>query len=385
MCVIIIKQQKDKKVHKQTLKNSARINPHGLGIVWLDTFEVSYHKSKQYEVLHTDRPFIAHFRYATVGVVNKSNTHPFLCGNNTDELLMQNGTIRGLGSPSMCDSKVLAISLGRVKRQNWKKELSQYDSRFTTINTRTRTFQIYNKELWTKKNGVWYSKPNVLMDNLVAVYGTLKKDYSNYHHYLKKSVYLGGGKTKDKYPLLIEGLPFMVNQKGVGHNVEVDVFKVSDQVLANLDQLEGHPRWYRREEIPVKLASGKVLTCWLYFNPKKVSKNTTFHKTYTQSYTPYVGSNHWFSGYSKPKHSLIGNTPTYKASEFDWSQSSFDFDDEEVDTFREDELLLDDEEFKTKPFCVNCYNDLEFDGFSNYHCSGCDSWFTEHEVLTDSI
>ena len=82
---------------------------------------------------------------------------------------------------------------------------------------------------------------------------------------------------------------------------------------------------------------------------------------------------------------MIGNTPTYKASEFDWSQSSFDFDDEEVDTFREDELLLDDEEFKTKPFCVNCYNDLEFDGFSNYHCSGCDSWFTEHEVLTDSI
>jgi gamma-glutamylaminecyclotransferase len=348
--------------------------------VWLDTFEVSYHKSKQYEVLHTDRPFIAHFRYATIGMVNKSNTHPFLCGNNTDELLMMNGTIRGLGNEKMCDSKVLAISLGRVKRQNWKQELSKYDCRFTTINTRTRTFQIYNKELWTKKNGVWYSKSNVLMDNLVAVYGTLKRGYNNYNNYLRRSVYLGSGNTQDKYPLIIEGLPYMVNQKGLGHNVEVDVFKVGDEVLKNLDTLEGHPRWYRREEIPVKLASGKVLKCWTYFNPKTIGSNTTLHKTYTQSYT----LNNWATGYSKNK-SNDTQVKSYSPQTFDWSQSSFDFEDDEIDTFREDEILRDNEELNTKPFCVNCYHDLEFDGFSNYHCSGCDNWFTEHEVLTDSI
>ena len=34
---------------------------------------------------------------------------------------MMNGTISHLGNDLMCDSKVLAIALGRVKRENWKK------------------------------------------------------------------------------------------------------------------------------------------------------------------------------------------------------------------------------------------------------------------------
>jgi len=60
MCIIIIKQ-KGKALSKETIKTSARINPHGLGVVWLDTFQVSYHFSKDYSVLFTERPFIGHF------------------------------------------------------------------------------------------------------------------------------------------------------------------------------------------------------------------------------------------------------------------------------------------------------------------------------------
>ena len=386
MCVIIVKQSKDKKVSRGVLKTSSKVNPHGLGVVWLDTFEVSYHKSKDYKVLDVDRPYIAHFRYATVGKVNRANTHPFVCGNNADELLMMNGSIYSLGDQQTCDTKVLAKQLGDKPRQMWKQELSKYDCRFTTINTRTRTFQIYNKELWTKKNGVWFSKDNVLLDNVVAVYGTLKKGYSNYHHYLRSSKYVGGGVTQDKYPLLIEGLPYMVNKKGVGHNVEVDVFKVSNTKLADLDTLEGHPRWYKREIIPIKLKSGKVIDCWLYFNDKHIGKHTQMHKTYTQSFFGYnrpTWSNKWNNyGLSKRK----AQVPSYEPKEFDWSQSTFDFDnDMKVDTFREDEILREEDLYDRKPFCVNCYSDLEHDGFSNYHCSGCDSWFTENEVLTDSI
>lgn len=349
MCIIIIKQQKDKKVHKQTLKNSSRINPHGLGVVWLDTFEVTYHKSNEYAILHTERPFIAHFRYATIGKVNRENTHPFVCGNNSDELLMMNGTIRNLGNDTMCDSKVLAHSLGRVKRQNWKSELAKYDCRFTTINTRTRTFQIYNKELWTKKNGVWYSKPNVLMDNLVAVYGTLKKGYNNYNSYLRRSVYLGGGVTTDKYPLIIRGLPYMVNQKGMGHNVEVDVFKVSDEVLENLDRLEGHPKWYKREEVEINV-KGKVLSCWVYFNPIDISGAIEFHKTYTQQ----------------------TSIPSYTPTDYDWSQHTFDFDDDDDDS----SMIVED----GKPYCVECFNELENDGYDNYCCKGCHSWYTQNQI-----
>jgi predicted glutamine amidotransferase len=97
MCVIIVKQQKQQ-TPTDVIKTSARINPDGLGIVWLDTYEITYHKSSEYMVLDTTRPFIAHFRYATIGKVGRSNTHPFQCGPNSNEYLMMNGHIHGLGN-----------------------------------------------------------------------------------------------------------------------------------------------------------------------------------------------------------------------------------------------------------------------------------------------
>ena len=387
MCIIIVKQKEKQKVSQEVLKTSSKINPHGLGVVWLDTFEVSYHKSKEYGVLNTTRPYIAHFRYATIGKVNKSNTHPFVCGNNKNELLMMNGSIYGMGNDKVCDTKVLANKLGTMNRHLWKKELSEYEHRFVSINTRTRTFQIYNKDMWTRKDGVWYSKDNVLRDNLIAVYGTLKKGYSNYHNYLTNSKYVGGGKTQDKYPLLIEGLPYMVNKKGTGHNVSVDVFKVSNSVFANIDRLEGHPKWYKRIQVPI-IVKGKTLSCWIYFNDKHIGKNSKFHKTYTQTYSPSMYGRHssnWWDSYSKRK-SVVGKVKSYSPKKYDWSQCSFDFDnDMKVDTFREDEIVREEDVVSKNPYCVDCYNELQFDEWENYHCNSCGGWFTKSEVLVDSI
>ena len=236
MCVIIIKQ-KGKRIPREVAKTSSEINPHGLGIIWLDTFEVSYHKSTAYSLLDTERPFIAHFRYATIGAVNRENTHPFRCGSNKQEWLMMNGTIKNLGDDKKSDSRVLAENLGEIPRHKWKQELEGYECRFVSVNTHSRTYQIYNKELWVQRDGVWYSKDNVLEDNLIAVYGTLKKGYNNYHSYLSTSKFVTNGETKDKYPLVVSGLPYLIEDCGVGHNVEVDVFKVSNSKLKQLDIL----------------------------------------------------------------------------------------------------------------------------------------------------
>ena len=122
MCVIIVKQKKSV-ISENIVEASAKINPHGLGIVWLDTFDVEYFDSKQYKILLTERPFIAHFRYATIGAVNKSNMHPFVCGQNKNELLMMNGTVAGYGSDKVTDSKALAIELGTINRKGWKTHL----------------------------------------------------------------------------------------------------------------------------------------------------------------------------------------------------------------------------------------------------------------------
>jgi|TARA_B100000795_G_scaffold236855_1_gene197199 gamma-glutamylaminecyclotransferase len=359
MCIIIIKQ-KGNVMSREIAKTSSKINPHGLGIVWLDTFEVTYHESKEYQQLLTTRPFIAHFRYATVGKVGLSNTHPFVCGKNKDELLMQNGTIRGIGTDEMCDSKVLAISLGNIKRQDWKRELEQYDSRFCSVNLRTRSFQIYNRNLYTYRDGVWYSKTNVLQDNLVAVYGTLKKGFGNYNAYLTNSKHLGSGVTNEKYPLVVDGLPYLLPQAGVGHNVKVDVFKVSDVTFKKLDQLEGHPRWYKRKQIEINMDGKPNLTCWVYFNPKVVDPRTEFVQSF--EYSPYQ------------MQQTVGDvqddctTETDEAPLINHYQYDFGWDDNDFPT-------------NDTPTCIDCYNDVEHDGFSNYYCSSCGGWFKEDEVL----
>jgi len=362
MCIIIVKK-KGLKVPTDVLKSSAKINPHGLGIVWLDDYKVTYHKSSEYNLLNTDRPYIAHFRYATVGAINKSNTHPFVCGSNTNELLMMNGTIKGLGNQKDSDSKVLAQSLGVVPRHLWKKELERYDCRFVTLNTRNESYQMYNRQDWHLKDGIWYSKDNVLETNYVAVYGTLKKYYNNYWNYLSASTFVGSGQTKDKYPLVIKGLPYLINNKGVGYNVIVDVFRVNDRVLADLDMLEGHPKWYRREQIEIDIKGKKVL-CWIYFNLRETSVGQLHHKTYTRT---AKASGYPYRKWNEPTkvNTLFSNTPK---PYFDDFKDVPDVDNE-FDVMNE------------LPMCIACYNDLKYDGFNQYYCDQCNTWHSESDVL----
>lgn len=349
MCVIIVKQQ-GQRLPKEVAKTSARLNPHGLGIMWTDTFEVTYHKSTEHKILLTERPYIAHFRYATVGAINKSNTHPFVCGSNTNEWLMMNGTIFGLGNKAKSDSRVLAEQLGDKPRQTWKKELEQYPCRFVTINTRNKSYQIYNKHLWTQKDGIWYSKANVLEQNIVAVYGTLKRGHGN-HHYIEDSKYVGKGVTKEKYPLVVSGLPYLIEQRGKGHHVEVEVYRVDDDTMRRLDALEGHPNWYERKQIPIRLSNGSEVTAWIYFNRRESAAGQVLHKSFKNT----------------PRHMPSAFRKTYDPQPI--IELSDLFDDAEFDTTEE------------CPVCVNCFHDLEHDFYGNYYCKECSEWFSENEIV----
>ena len=356
MCVIIIKSL-GKKLPDGVAKMSSTINPHGLGIIWTDTFEVSYHKSSEYRLLETDRPFIAHFRYATVGKVCISNTHPFKCGKQEDELLMMNGTIKGLGNKQESDSRVLARQLGDVKRSTWKKKLEEHRCRFVTINTKKRTYEVYNKAEWAIVDGIWYSKSNVLQQHIVAVYGTLKSGLSN-HRCIGNGTFVGSGKTKDKYPLIVKGLPYLIPTKGIGNNVEVEVYRVGDSVMRDLDALEGHPRFYERVEIPITLDDRTTIKCWVYFSKTQVVEvGDVLEKT--------------FKGHKKTKNK---KTPVKLP---DWGT--------DTKVPKEEAFIFESEpEFDVNgelPICVNCFHDLEYDNFSNFYCRSCDEWFGERDVI----
>lgn len=103
----------------------------------------------------------------------------------------------------------------------------------------------------------------------VAVYGTLKQGHHNHSLRLSNAAYLGSGRTADLYPLVVNCLPYLLDKKGTGHHVEVEVYSVTDAELRNLDGLEGHPDWYQRRIIPIKLDQNpnKQVAAWVYLMP----------------------------------------------------------------------------------------------------------------------
>ncbi|MBM9514691.1 gamma-glutamylcyclotransferase family protein [Desulfogranum marinum] len=102
----------------------------------------------------------------------------------------------------------------------------------------------------------------------IFVYGTLKRGYSN-HRFLADSKFLGTGKTREKYAMYVSGIPFVIVSEPVSQ-IHGELYEVDDQTLYKLDQLEGHPHWYQREQVEICLdnnfSQSSTVTAWIYFN-----------------------------------------------------------------------------------------------------------------------
>ena len=101
----------------------------------------------------------------------------------------------------------------------------------------------------------------------VFVYGTLKKGGGN-NAFLQNSKYLGTGWSHDKYRLFTDGsLPYV--DKVENNYIKGEVYEVDEWTFMCLDNLEGHPHFYKREEVwievPVNEDDMKDYLCWMYF------------------------------------------------------------------------------------------------------------------------
>jgi gamma-glutamylaminecyclotransferase len=108
------------------------------------------------------------------------------------------------------------------------------------------------------------------MNSLVFVYGTLKKGFSN-HRLLAGSEYLGTAQTVEKYAMYSTGTPIVLKEEAVSP-IHGELYRVNEETLVALDSLEGHPDWYRREEINIYVdgEQGRYQeTAWLYFSLDK--------------------------------------------------------------------------------------------------------------------
>ena len=100
----------------------------------------------------------------------------------------------------------------------------------------------------------------------VFVYGTLRRGFRN-HALLDSSESLGSGRTRERYALYVSRIPFLAREPA-HTRVAGEVYLVTPTILAALDRLEGHPDWYRREQIEVELDDATTRRCWTYFNPR---------------------------------------------------------------------------------------------------------------------
>jgi gamma-glutamylaminecyclotransferase len=93
----------------------------------------------------------------------------------------------------------------------------------------------------------------------IFVYGTLRPGQPN-HRLLGRSEWLGTFRTTPRFTLADLGaFPAMID--GGDTSVIGDLFAVDRETLRALDYLEGHPRFYRRQAIP--LENGQMAQAYL--------------------------------------------------------------------------------------------------------------------------
>ena len=98
---------------------------------------------------------------------------------------------------------------------------------------------------------------------LLFAYGTLMSGYGN-NHYLRNQKFIGEGTTDEKYTMYASGIPF-INEKEKTSQIHGELWEVKPGALPAIDNLEGHPNWYQRKQVPVTV-NGKEYIAWLYFN-----------------------------------------------------------------------------------------------------------------------
>ena len=119
--------------------------------------------------------------------------------------------------------------------------------------------------------------------HIVFVYGTLKRPYGN-HRCIEGAEFLGNAvSVKANFIMKHIGVPILQQQFGpLGAKLPLarvagEVFEINDEQLARCDQLEGHPRMYKREERAFNLALTsetfempegqkrfEMITAWVY-------------------------------------------------------------------------------------------------------------------------
>jgi gamma-glutamylaminecyclotransferase len=99
--------------------------------------------------------------------------------------------------------------------------------------------------------------------HLVFTYGTLKRGYGN-HRLLTDARFVNHAMTYAPFHVVCVGFPVAFKSGPDMRRVIGEVYEVTDEQLARLDQLEGVPRHYQRERVRVAYLGAGSQTVWMY-------------------------------------------------------------------------------------------------------------------------
>jgi len=116
---------------------------------------------------------------------------------------------------------------------------------------------------------------------LIFVYGSLKRGYKN-ESFLYEAKSLGKAKTLNKYPLIInknECYPYLIDKKGLGHEIIGELYRIKKEYLIELDRFEGSEFIRRKVRVQKKLIrqkntnSNDCIEANVYYYNKEINYN----------------------------------------------------------------------------------------------------------------
>lgn len=95
------------------------------------------------------------------------------------------------------------------------------------------------------------------------MYGTLREGFCN-HVFLKDSKKIGDAYTAEDFSLYFRDVQHVIAIPR--SKIYDEIYEVDDETLMNIDNLQGHPHWYKREIVRV-ICGNQELKAWINMYP----------------------------------------------------------------------------------------------------------------------
>ena len=112
------------------------------------------------------------------------------------------------------------------------------------------------------------------MSHKVFIYGSLMSGMPNHAHISDAVLISKVARTKNpEYELhnLVDFSFPSAFRSPMGTTLFGEVYEVDDELLAAMDYFEGHPDFFKRQEVQVVFDGAEPFTCWIYEGPESLS------------------------------------------------------------------------------------------------------------------